>query len=232
MPVYNTNEMYLRQAIESVLNQTYSNFEFIIVNDAPLDEARVYSIVAGYNDTRIIWLPSIINSGIAAASNLGINYAQGEFIAMLDHDDICVANRFAQQVEFLTVYPEYGFVGSQAIAFYADQSTVELNYPFSSSLIELKKSFFITVPFLNPSIMFRRSALGDLRYNPHYKVCADYDLFARLVFMHNIMATNLPEPLLYYRFHDTNTSLTQYLVAEQETNAIQNWILQMWHPPV
>lgn len=226
LPIYQTYEIYLREAIESVLLQTYSDFEFLIVNDSPQDDSRLQDIVASYNDDRIIWIPCEINSGIAIASNIGINRAQGSFIAMMDHDDICIPTRFEQQVKFLKNNPEFGFVGGQADAFYPDRSSVRLNYVVSSSIEELKQSFFNGVPFLNPSVMFRKSALNTLRYNSYYKVCADYDLFARLVFAQNIMATNLPEVVLRYRFHDANTSLNQYLLAEQETNEIQHWILQ------
>ena len=226
MPIYQTYENYLREAIESVLGQTYSDFEFLIVNDSPQDDSRLQQIVASYNDARIIWIPCKINNGIAEASNTGINCAQGSFVAMMDHDDICISTRFEQQIKFLKGNPEFGFVGGQADAFYPDKSNVRLNYFTSPSMKELKQSFFNGVPFLNPSVMFRKSALDTLRYNPYYKVCADYDLFARLVFAENIMATNLPEVILRYRLHDANTSLNQYLLAEQETNEIQHWILQ------
>jgi glycosyltransferase involved in cell wall biosynthesis len=226
MPVYKTDEIYLREAIESVLKQTYSDFEFLIVNDSREDESRLKQIALSYNDNRIIWIPCQINSGIAIASNIGIERAQGLLIAMMDHDDICISTRFEQQVKFLQDNPEVGFIGGQAEAFYPDQSSVRLNYLTAKSIEELKQRFLNGVPFLNPSIMFRKSALNKLRYNAHYKVCADYDLFARLVFTQNIMATNLPEVILRYRFHNANTSLTQYLLAERETNEIQHWILQ------
>ena len=226
MPVYQTYEIYLREAIESVLEQTYSDFEFLIVNDSPQDDSRLQQIVTSYNDKRIIWIPCKINSGIAIASNIGIDRAQGSLIAMMDHDDVCIPTRFEQQIKFLKDNPEFGFVGGQAEAFYPDEFSVRLHYLTSSSIEELKQRFFNGVPFLNPSVMFRKSALNTLRYNSDYKVCADYDLFARLVFAQNIMATNLPEVILRYRFHDANTSLNQYLLAEQETNEIQHWILQ------
>lgn len=226
MPVYQTCEIYLREAIESVLEQTYSDFEFLIVNDSPQDDSQLKQIVANYNDNRIIWLPCRVNGGIATASNIGIDRAQGAFIAMMDHDDICIPTRFEQQLRYLKDNPEFGFVGGQAEAFYPDKSSVRLDYLTSSTMKELKQSFFNGVPFLNPSVMFRKSALNTLRYNSCYKLCADYDLFARLVFAQNIMATNLPEVILRYRFHDANTSFNQYLLAEQETNKIQDWILQ------
>ena len=226
MPVYQTNEIYLREAIASVLEQTYSNFEFLIVNDSPEDDSRLQQIVASYNDDRVIWIPCTRNTGIASASNIGIDRAQGSLIAMMDHDDVCIPTRFEQQVKFLNNNLEFGFIGGQAEAFYPDGFSVRLNYLTSSSREQLKQSFFNGVPFLNPSIMLRTSALNTLRYNSYYKVCADYDLFARLIFAQNIMATNLPEVILRYRFHDANTSFNQYLLAEQETNEIQHWILQ------
>ncbi len=217
--------MYLCEAIESVLEQTYSDFEFLIVNDSPQDDSRLQQIIANYNDDRVIWIPCKMNSGIAITSNIGIDRAQGSFIAMMDHDDVCMPTRFEQQVEFLEDNPKFGFIGGQAEGFYPDESKVRLKYVVSSSIMELKQSFFSGVPFLNPSVMFRKSALNTLRYNSYYKVCADYDLFARLVFAQNIMATNLPEVILRYRFHDANTSLNQYLLSEQETNEIQHWML-------
>lgn len=226
MPVYQTNEIYLREAIESVLGQTYSNFEFLIVNDSPNDNSRLGHIAASYNDNRIVWLQNRVNSGIAIASNIGIDHAQGSFVAMMDHDDICIPTRLEQQLRFLIDNPDFGFVGGQAEAFYPDGSNVSLDYPVSSTKEELKQSFFNGVPFLNPSVMFRTSALNTLRYASHYKICTDYDLFARLVFVQNIMATNLPNVILRYRFHNANTSFNQYLLAEQETNEIQHWILQ------
>lgn len=225
MPIYQTDETYLREAIESVLQQTYSDFEFLIINDSPEDNSRLAQIVTSYNDSRIIWIKCPTHSGIAIASNIGIDRAKGLFVAMMDHDDVCIPTRFEQQVQFLEHNPEFGFVGGQAEAFYPDKSSVKLNYS-TSSLQELKQSFFNEVPFLNPSVMFRKSALNALRYDSKYKVCADYDLFARLIFGQNIMATNLSEILLKYRFHDTNTSLNQYALAEEETIKIQTWILQ------
>lgn len=226
MPVYKTYETYLREAIKSVLEQTYSDFEFLIINDSPEDNSRLKQIAKSYDDDRIIWIPCEINSGIAIASNIGVDRAKGLFIAMMDHDDICIPTRFELQVKFLKDNTLFGFVGGQAEAFYPDNSRVRLNYPTSSSIKKLKKSFFDTVPFLNPSIMFRKSALSTLRYNSYYKVCADYDLFARLVFAKNILATNLPEVILRYRFHNKNTSHNQYLLGERETNEIQQWILE------
>lgn len=226
MPIYKTNELYLRQAIESILKQTYSDFEFILINDSPDDELRLYDIFKSYDDERVIWISNEQNMGIARSSNIGIDYSRGEFIAMLDHDDICKLDRFEKQVRFLEKNLDYGFIGGQADAFYPDGSNVRLNYAISSSMEDLKNSFFNGVPFLNPSIMFRKSALNLLRYDPSYKVCADYDLFARLVFTEKIMATNLPDVLIEYRFHDSNTSFNQYLLGEQETNKIQQLILE------
>lgn len=226
MPVYQTNEVYLREAIESVLNQTFLDFEFIIVNDSPQDDLRLQSIATSYKDSRIIWIPCTINSGIATASNMGINVSRGSFVAMMDHDDICISTRFEQQIKFLENNLEFGFIGGQTEAFYPDGSVVKLHYLTSLSVSELKQNFFKGVPFLNPSVMFRKSVLNNLRYDPSYRICSDYDLFARLIFVHKIMATNLPDVILRYRFHEANTSLNQYLLAEQETNQIQSWILQ------
>ncbi|MCX8513955.1 MAG: hypothetical protein RL017_271 [Pseudomonadota bacterium] len=226
MPIFQTPENFLRQAIESILQQSYSDFELILVNDSPEDELRLHHIVNSYKDSRIIWVPCHINSGIATASNIGINQAKGDFIAMMDHDDICTPNRFDLQLKFLESHPEIGFIGGQACALYPDRSGVNLPYAIPETMEQLQQSFFNGVPFLNPSVMFRKALFQNLRYDSTYKICSDYNLFAHLVFTQNIMATNLPEVLLYYRMHDNNASFKHYLLAEQETNTIQQWILK------
>ena len=88
MPVYQTNEVYLKEAIESVLLQTHADFELLIVNDSPQDVTRLWQIVTSYDDSRIVWIPCETNVGIATASNIGIEQAQYPFIAMMDHDDM------------------------------------------------------------------------------------------------------------------------------------------------
>ena len=108
MPVYNTKEEFLRTAIESILNQTYSNFEFIIINDGSTNNAE--DVILSYKDERIVYLKQE-NKGIVSALNNGWDKASGEYIARMDSDDISLSERFEKQIEFLENNSEYSLVG-------------------------------------------------------------------------------------------------------------------------
>ncbi len=96
MPLYKTNEAYLREAIDSVLNQTYTDFELILLDDCPTDTRE--HVVCTYNDERIRYLKNERNLGITPSRNKLLDLARGEYIAVMDHDDISHPERFAKQV--------------------------------------------------------------------------------------------------------------------------------------
>lgn len=103
MPAYNA-EQYISEAIESILNQTYSNFEFIIIDDGSTD--RTVEMVQSYSDPRIRFVQNEHNLGVAATLNRGLKLATGEYIARMDADDIALRERFGKQVSFLDMHPE------------------------------------------------------------------------------------------------------------------------------
>ena len=105
MPVYKTNEKFLREAIESILGQTFSDFEFLILDDCPEDDRE--SIVKSYDDKRIKYIKNEKNLGITPSRNKLIDMAEGEYLAVFDHDDISLPERFQKQVEFLDNHPEF-----------------------------------------------------------------------------------------------------------------------------
>ena len=109
MPAYNA-EKYIGEAIESILNQTFRNFEFIIINDGSVD--RTKEIIQEYDDPRIVLLENDKNSGIVVTLNKGVDAATGEYIARMDADDIALSNRIEQQVMFLNTHRNIGVVGS------------------------------------------------------------------------------------------------------------------------
>lgn len=110
MPVYN-GEKYLSQAIESVLNQTYKNFELIVIDDGSKDDSVRIIKQFQKNDRRIVLLVNEKNRGISNAMNRGIKSAKGEIIALAHGDDICLPNRFAKQLDYLFKHPEVGVLG-------------------------------------------------------------------------------------------------------------------------
>ena len=114
MPVYN-GEKYLREAIESILDQTYQDFEFIMVNDASTDGSGSILSEFANLDQRIRILTNESNLGIAGATNRGIAQARGEYIALMDQDDISLPERFEKQVEFLSNHPDISVLGTNSI---------------------------------------------------------------------------------------------------------------------
>ena len=116
MPVFNTKEEYLRESIHSILNQTFNDFEFIIINDGSVNNAE--DVILSYCDNRIKYFEQD-NHGLVYTLNRGISLCNGEYIARMDSDDISLPERFARQVEILERNPEIGIVGG-LISFFPD----------------------------------------------------------------------------------------------------------------
>lgn len=110
-PIYNSNPSHLKECIESILNQTFSDFEFIILNDSP-ENNELDKIVESYKDKRIKYFKNDKNLGISRSRNKLIDLAQGEYIAIFDHDDISLPTRLEKQVRFLDENLDVGLVGS------------------------------------------------------------------------------------------------------------------------
>ncbi len=192
MPVYNS-EKYLGEAIESILNQTYEDFEFLMLYDKSTDKSP--EIINSYNDSRI----KIINcnsKGLVNALNIGVERAEGEFIARMDADDISLPERFQKQIDFLEKNPNVGICGSWTEEFGEVPSRI-FKYPSEPDIVKAKLFFFCALA--HPSVMMRKSFLEkySLRYNETQKQAEDYELWQRCSFYFDI--ANLPEVLLKYR---------------------------------
>jgi len=108
MPVYNTKPEHLREAIDSILSQTFTDFEFLILNDCS-PNADVEEVVKSYDDPRIVYTVNERNLGISGARNRLLDMARGEYLAVMDHDDISLPERFEKQVAFLDAIPKWAF---------------------------------------------------------------------------------------------------------------------------
>lgn len=198
MPVYNA-EKYLREAINSILSQTYTNFEFIILNDGSTDSSA--EIVRSYDDPRIVFIDNKKNAGLVAVLNQGLDLAHGEYIARMDSDDISLPKRFEKQVRFLQRHKSVGILGTFFHIFgNIDRIEKKKRYPKLSHMLE-------TCPVGHPTVMIRKSVLDEynLRYDPHYKHAEDYELWTRAIQFTRI--ANLPQVLLNYRWSGDNVSV-------------------------
>ena len=200
MPVFNGEE-FLRAAIESILNQTFSDFELLIIDDGSTDGS--HALAASYGDPRIRLEANEKNLGLIATLNRGLKLAQGEFIARMDADDISHPIRFERQVAYLDTHPKIGGCGTWFEKVTPKQTTI-MRMPESPALIRLFLLF--DNPFLHSSMMLRRSLLDThgLSFDPNYPHSEDYDLWARCSTLTDM--SNLPEVLVRYRDHPSNIS--------------------------
>lgn len=199
MAAYNA-EKYIREAIESILNQTFSNFEFIIVNDGSTDNS--IQIIESYKDKRII-VKSQKNKGAASARNNAIRIARSDYIAILDSDDIALPTRLEKQYMFLKENTDYIVVGSNAIVI--DQFG---NYVYTTSQLcedSQLKNLLPKMPFYHSSTMFRKCTYIQAGTYPEYMLInQDNVLFNRMAKYGKY--SNLSESLIKYRIVPTANS--------------------------
>ena len=205
MPVYNTDGNILRQTIESILSQTFTDFEFLIVNDCSTDE-NVEKIVLEYQqkDNRIKYFMNEKNLGISGTRNKLIDLSQGEYLAVMDHDDISLPNRFEKQVEFLDKNLDVGVVASWYEEF---PKTKIVKYPTND--FDIKVNLMQNCALLHPASMIRKSVLtrNNLKYEADFSPAEDYCLWIRLIKLTKF--ANIPEILFKYRVHGNNESIKQ-----------------------
>lgn len=193
MPVYN-GAAYLAEAIESILNQKFIDFELLIINDASVDSSE--DVIKKFTDERIRYYRNDLNLGLVSTLNRGIELAKSRYIARMDQDDRAYPERLQLQFEFLEQNPEYTIVGSHIR--FMDSGDV-LNYPLSNELI--KTELLLRPAFAHPAVMIRTSALKDnnLQYSKNFQHAEDFGLWVQLS-AYGKMA-NLDRVLLDYRRH-------------------------------
>jgi glycosyltransferase involved in cell wall biosynthesis len=200
MPVYNA-ENYVKDAIESILNQTFTDFELLIINDGSTDNSK--TIIESFSDSRIRLLNNEENTGLAKVRNRGIDEAKGEYIAWLDADDISNPLRLEKQVKLLDERQEIGICGTWVKTF-GTKVIHKWRYPTNPDFIKCRMIF--DDPLATSSVMLRRKLLvGKNQYfDLSYPPAEDYDLWERISYSCKI--TNIPEFLTNYRLHDNQTS--------------------------
>lgn len=214
-PAYNTKEEHLREAMESVLGQTFSDFEFIIVDDCSPDP-NVEKVVKSYDDARIRFYRNERNLGISQTRNKLIDLASGEYLAVMDHDDVSLPERFEKEAAYLDAHPDVGLVSCQAERFPCGDL---MKNPENDK--EIKLAMISGCPIIHSACMIRKSVLVDnnIHYEEEFSPSEDYMLFARL--MSKTKFYNIPEILFRYRWHNSNTTILQAEKMERATYAIR-----------
>lgn len=204
MSVFNA-EKYLAEAAQSILNQTYANFEFIIIEDASTD--RSLKILEEFEalDDRIILIKNKKNhgaQGFIKNLNLGLKIASGEYIARMDADDISDLNRFKKQIQFLTENPNIFIVGSNLQVIDREGKNLKiLSAPEKD--INIKKNMLKNMSLYHPVLLWRNNK--KIFYREKMIACEDYDLYFRLM-NDGYRLANIQEPLLQYRILENSIS--------------------------
>lgn len=220
-PIYNTNHDYLKEMIESILNQTFTDFEFIILNDSPQNQ-ELKNIVISYQDPRIIYLENKTNLGISGSRNRLLKEAKGEYVAIFDHDDVSMPTRLQKEVDVLDQNSDIGVVSSNFVEYYSKKTT---NYPINN--IDIKSELVNRgCVVCHPAAMIRRNILVDnnICWEDEYSPCEDYMLWAKLV--GKTMFYNIKEPLLRYRDHLSNTTHIKQEKMSDKSELIKNYTLK------
>ena len=211
MPVFNCAP-YIGDAINSILIQTYIDFEFIIVDDCSTD--GTLEIIGKIEDPRIILLSKETNTGYTKSLNLGLNMARGEYIARMDGDDISLPERFNRQVYFMDNNPDVAVCGTWFE--YIGEGNQLMPFPLTHDAIKIL--LLEQNPIGHPTAMIRKSILDKnwLRYDETMEPSEDYDLWIRLSAYGQL--ANIGERLLMYRIHDKQVSAIK--IKRQNLNAL------------
>lgn len=196
LPIYNTDKQYLKEAIDSILRQTYRNFELLlIIDEEPSCGSKKF--VESFLDERIIIIDNGTNKGLVYSLNIGIENAKGTYIFRMDSDDIAFEDRLEKQVKYLELHKEVDVLGTFADTF----GMFEKRYYSNINNKQIRGELLWKNPLIHPTVAFRKSSVE--RYNVKYSVgdSEDYRLWLDLAFNSDCIFAVLPEVLLKYRIH-------------------------------
>lgn len=204
MTVHNGSR-YLRTGIESILQQTFSDFRFLVVDDGSTDDSR--EVVRSYKDSRVELLCLDRNVGQTAALNVGVNHALTPWIARMDADDYSAPTRLEEQMKVLEADSSLSCVGTFAWEFRDDPGVIAGILPRPQLDEDIKQALPYTCPIIHGSIVVSRKALLNVgAYDERYRYLADWEMYER--FLARYRAANIPKPLLGVRLHSNQNSFT------------------------
>jgi len=220
MPIYN-GECHLRAAMDSILSQTFVDYEFLVINDGSTDST--VEIVKSYNDPRIRIVHNGSNLGLIRTLNLGLREARGDYIVRMDCDDISVRERLAVQYEFMEARPEIGICGSWMTKFGEGPQRRVITYAEENE--ELRAGLLFEPAFSHPSVIMRKRVLRDnnLVYDENCQSVEDYELWTRL--QNYTKFANVQRSLLKYRIHGSQISSSLSGLQTEKTVCVQRKLL-------
>ncbi len=219
MSVYNA-EKYLREAIDSILQQSFREFEFIIVNDGSKDSSL--SIIQSYNDPRIRLIDNEGNKGLIYSLNTAFENSNGTYIARMDADDISLPERLQKQYTFLESNSSIGVCSGYYTQFSA---TKEISYTAFTDHHEIASNLLFNSSIIHPSLMLRKAVVMQLPvlFDSGYKHAEDYELWSRLIFKCRFSA--VPELILRYRLHAQQVTQKNHVEQMESADRVRRNLL-------
>ena len=231
LPAYNA-ENFITECLESLLNQTFSDFCILAVNDASTDSTG--NILESYaaKDTRLRVYHFSENQGEPAVMQFTMDILKEmdvEYVARMDADDVCIPQRFERQIQYLDSHPEIDILGSNAVLFYEGQTRAPkfTNHPLLDK--DIKAHFSLARGnIINPTTMWRHSSIKDLPINYAQTATApDFHMWVQCA-LHQKKFANLPEPLLVYRLHQGQESKKHDKISESVQYSMELWISHLF----
>lgn len=216
MPVYNA-ALYLEEAIQSVLDQTFTDYNFLIINDGSVDGST--EIIKSFDDPRIQYVEHEINKGLIATLNEGLVLAAGEYIIRMDADDVALPTRFEKQVAFMDINVDIAISGSYLAA---DNKAGVIEFPETSE--ECKVALLQNTVVGHPSAILRREAIinAGLKFNGTALHAEDYRFWADAASA-GLKIANIPEKLVKYRLHENQVSSVWAARQHESVQQIRLW---------
>ncbi|MCP4351741.1 MAG: glycosyltransferase [Desulfobacterales bacterium] len=215
MPVYN-GELYLKEAIESILNQTLTDFEFIIIDDGSSDATR--DIIKSFHDKRILLLCNDKNIGLTRSLNIGLNSASGKYIARQDADDVSLPIRLQKQVSYLRAYPDVALLGTWAKCIDEKGNVLREIRPTANKTL-LRWRMMFNNRIIHSTAMFDSQKIKQLGgYDEKADFARDYELWRRI--MNHYDVAQLPEILILWRNHCKSITAGFFDKQEEKINQI------------
>jgi len=225
IPAYNSSK-YIEETINSILNQSFNDFELLIINDCSNDDTL--EIINSYKDNRIRVFSNEKNMGITPTRNRGLELAKGKYVTFMDHDDIAPLYKFEKQVAFLDKNPDIGIYGG-SWKFFGDKSLL-IKVPNYHEDIRVFSIFHC--PFGSSTVMARKSMLNkyNLKYDANYPCSEDYDLWVHC--LKHFKGANSDEIFLYYRIHENQASNKRSEILRNSDKKIKENILKELIPDI
>ncbi|OWK69445.1 glycosyltransferase [Pedobacter sp. AJM] len=220
MAAYNVSA-YIEESISSILNQTFKDFEFIIIDDGSTDDTAL--VVKKFSDSRIIFIQNDGNKGLPFTRNRLLELARGEYIAILDSDDIAYPERLQLQLSFFSSHPEVALCGGHGKIINEDgiEHEKKIIVP-TNDLISMHMLF--GNPFINSSTMFKTQIFRELNGYRNFALAEDFDLFIRISEKYTI--ANIDAFLVKYRIHGQNITIKRSEDQEQNESEILKYLQQ------